>query len=213
MTLQTFVKRSVLVTGVVGTVGLSGLATSAPAQAAAIDFNTFTPIGNTTVPGLGQATLATENSFDNSFGDLETFLGLDPNDFALNVPPGESVDPAAFAYQGSAFKTIVNAGDTINFNYNFSLFGTDKDYAFIVFNGAVENLAAISGSGLFARTFQSGGTFAIGVVDVGDFANNSTLTITNADVAPIPTPALLPGLLGLGLGAWRKRKQMKTDEA
>ena len=29
--------------------------------------------------------------------------------------------------------------------------------------------------------------------------------------AAVPTPALLPGLVGLGLGVWRKRKQALAD--
>jgi hypothetical protein len=28
----------------------------------------------------------------------------------------------------------------------------------------------------------------------------------SGDATPVPTPALLPGLIGLGLGIWRKRK-------
>ncbi len=28
----------------------------------------------------------------------------------------------------------------------------------------------------------------------------------SGDTTPVPTPALLPGLIGLGLGVWRKRK-------
>jgi subtilisin-like proprotein convertase family protein len=28
----------------------------------------------------------------------------------------------------------------------------------------------------------------------------------NIQTQPVPTPALLPGLIGLGLGIWRKRK-------
>jgi hypothetical protein len=28
----------------------------------------------------------------------------------------------------------------------------------------------------------------------------------SGNATPVPTPALLPGLIGLGLGLWRKRK-------
>lgn len=32
------------------------------------------------------------------------------------------------------------------------------------------------------------------------------------ETVPIPTPALLPGLIGLGAAAWRKRKQGAAQE-
>ncbi|MBW4691629.1 MAG: PTPA-CTERM sorting domain-containing protein [Lyngbya sp. HA4199-MV5] len=46
-------------------------------------------------------------------------------------------------------------------------------------------------------------------------ANNSrtdNFFVDNLAVA-VPTPALLPGLIGLGIGAWRKRKSEQTAEA
>lgn len=46
---------------------------------------------------------------------------------------------------------------------------------------------------------------------------NGRLRIDNVSlqgsVQPVPTPALLPGLVGLGLGAWRKRKQAAVSQA
>jgi hypothetical protein len=48
--------------------------------------------------------------------------------------------------------------------------------------------------------------------DAGQFLN----TIEgpgNISATAIPTPALLPGLLGLGLQAWRKRKTAKSEAA
>jgi len=186
-------------------------AIASAASAAAIDFGTspWSNVGNVSTPTTGQATLnTTPNAYDNGFGDLDSFVGLDPNDYALNTPAG-SLDPADTAYEGSAFKTSVNAGDTLSFNWDFTLFGTDKDYAFTVYNGVKTDLATATGTGSFSQTFSQPGNFSFGVVDVGDYVGNSPLLISSADygnATPIPTPALLPGLIGMGVAAWRKRK-------
>jgi hypothetical protein len=60
------------------------------------------------------------------------------------------------------------------------------------------------------------GTYALrfGVVNWTDTAYDSGLAFDGATIAgkpiepgtPIPTPALLPGLIGMGVAAWRKRK-------
>ena len=59
---------------------------------------------------------------------------------------------------------------------------------------------------------------SIKIQDVGDanydsavFIKAGTLGVTNPD--PIPTPALLPGLIGLGLGVLRKRKAEAAELA
>ena len=53
-------------------------------------------------------------------------------------------------------------------------------------------------------------TLGFGVFNSGDNGFNSTLLIDNVtgNVSPtaVPTPALLPGLIGLGVAALRKRK-------
>lgn len=211
---QTFIKHTVLILGIIGTVGL------APSHAATVDFSTWTPASesdfgtssNLSIPGLGSVTLSTENSVNNAFGGLEASLGLNPNDYPLNDPPGSPL-PEDTAYQGSALTMTFNAGDTLRFDWSFDLFATssytDKDYAFILFNGVREILASSNSNGIFNRTFNTAGTFSIGVVDIGDYSGNSVLTLSNTDLAtPIPTPALIPGLIGLGFGAFRRRKIM-----
>lgn len=44
------------------------------------------------------------------------------------------------------------------------------------------------------------------------FSNISSLQAQRVEVQPVPTPALLPGLIGLGVGILRKRKFTTTEE-
>jgi hypothetical protein len=46
-------------------------------------------------------------------------------------------------------------------------------------------------------------------------APDSVLTVSSqygADAAPVPTPALLPGLIGMGVAALRKRRQQGESD-
>lgn len=56
------------------------------------------------------------------------------------------------------------------------------------------------------------GTFNVAGVTTDDKNSNkhadlSHLSVFTSEPTAIPTPALLPGLIGLGLGVWRKRQQ------
>ncbi|NJL47176.1 MAG: PTPA-CTERM sorting domain-containing protein [Leptolyngbyaceae cyanobacterium SM2_5_2] len=44
----------------------------------------------------------------------------------------------------------------------------------------------------------------------GEFLNNGAF---NVSTAYVPTPALLPGLIGLGVAALRKRNEEEADQA
>ncbi|QYO63326.1 PTPA-CTERM sorting domain-containing protein [Leptolyngbya sp. 7M] len=43
-------------------------------------------------------------------------------------------------------------------------------------------------------------------------AVSSGLFLSNGNITPIPTPALLPGLIGMGLAALRKKNQEERVE-
>jgi hypothetical protein len=188
---------------IVAMTGLMGGAIVSPAHAASIDFNTWTssPSGITTT-GVGSATLFTNsltnpNSTDAAVNpDLQTFLGLANK--ALDISVIEQ------AFQGSALRTSFNAGDSISFDYDFDLFGSDLDYAFVVVDDMVEKLSLPAGT--YTKTFTTAGLFGIGVVDIKDIDGASSLSISNADFKAVPTPALLPGLVGLGVSMLRRRK-------
>jgi hypothetical protein len=128
-------------------------------------------------------------------------LGLAPDALDINI--------FEQATQGSALTNFFNAGDTVSFNYNFSVFVnnlgvSDLDYAFVVNNGVVERLLGITGT--YTKTFTTAGVFGIGTVDMVDKFGASTLSLSNANFQAVPTPALLPGLVGLGISVLRKRK-------
>jgi hypothetical protein len=200
-----FLFKSAVVASVMAIAGIA-----APAQAASISgFPTppWTGSGSIT-PGLGVSPASVELSTggtatDATGGDLQTFLGIASD--ALDDPS----DILKTAFEGSAIKLSVNNGDQLTFDFGSLLDG--DDYAFTVLNGVVSRLTAASP---FSQTFTSSGLFGIGIVDIGETAGDSSLLLSNATFTPaataVPTPALLPGLIGLGLSAMRKRKQQQA---
>lgn len=191
--------RTAVVISIAGTIGSWAIAL--PASAAAIDFSTWSASGNVST-GVGSASLLTPNS-TSAIDDptLQSFLGLAPDALDINI--------FEQATQGSALTNFFNAGDTVSFNYNFSVFVnnlgvSDLDYAFVVNNGVVERLLGITGT--YTKTFTTAGVFGIGTVDMVDKFGASTLSLSNANFQAVPTPALLPGLVGLGISVLRKRK-------
>ncbi|NJM57950.1 MAG: PTPA-CTERM sorting domain-containing protein [Synechococcales cyanobacterium RU_4_20] len=140
---------------------------------------------------------------DASAGAFQSFLDVSSSSLDLNA--------LEQAFEGSALKIVVNAGDQLDFNWAFLPASfTELDYAFSVFNGAVTNLANTFATGSFSQTFASSGLFSIGLVDIGDTEGDSILTLNGASYTPVPTPALLPGLICLGLSVVRKRKQQSA---
>jgi hypothetical protein len=216
----TTVKNSALVVGASGVLSLGGLAIAPSTYALTINFGSaqWQQTGNVTTPSAGNATLLTNPGSTDALSSstLQDFLGLAPGALDLN----SGLDNAT---QGSALKINVNAGDTISFNWLFSstepLTDAKPDYAFLVENGVVIQTLATAPNSLnssFTKTFTTAGLFGIGIVDIVDVDNASTLSITNGDFAPtptptpVPTPALLPGMIGIGLGMLRKRKQQSV---
>jgi hypothetical protein len=200
-----FLFKSAVVASVVAITSVA-----APAQAASISgFPTppWTGTGSIT-PSLSVSPASVELSTggtatDAASGALQNFLGIAPD--ALDDLPN-FLD----ALEGSALQLSVNTGDQLTFDFSSLLVDAD-DYAFTVLNGAVTRL---SGSGTLSQIFGSSGLFSIGIVDLGDTAGDSSLSLSNATFTPtataVPTPALLPGLVGLGLAAMRKRKQQSA---
>jgi hypothetical protein len=198
-----FLFKSAVVASVMAIAGIA-----APAQAASISgFPTppWTGSGSIT-PSLSVSPASVElftggTATDNTASALDNFLGV--------TPGGLDLDPIIQqALEGSAVRLSVSSGDSLTFDWLPTLDG--DDYAFTVFNGAVNILGA---AGTFNQTFTSGGLFGIGIVDIGDTTGDSSITLSNAtftSATAVPTPALLPGLIGLGLSAMRKRKQQSA---
>jgi hypothetical protein len=219
----------------VGAVAIGGVALAHPAQAASLDLATWTRFGDAQLT-TSQAIITNATSPNSPYGsddfsgitpvnynvsDNDPIFPIDLFESSLTLPLG-AVGLAlggADAKEGSAIQTIFNnvmAGDKFSFNWIFQTFdmgNTDRVFVAInnVLNPKANNTAInLTGNTPFSYTFTGAGTYrvAIGVVDVNDAFSSSILTVSNADMsaAAVPTPALLPGLVGLGLGVLRKRK-------
>lgn len=198
---------------------VAALTTAPVAQAAAVtDFSTatFESLGNLDFSDPAAPIFSTASSTASPAADalvtpvLQDFLGL--GNTALDGTLFGGAVPLA-AFEGAALRFAVNAGDRFSFDFATSIDGSGlfgpTDLAFVVIDGAVQPL---SGSGSFSQTFANAGLFGVGVVDRDDVLGDSTLTLSNADFTPVPTPALLPGLMGLALGVVCKRRSALTSD-
>lgn len=143
-------------------------------------------------------------------GDLEALAGLPP--LALDLSQTD------YAVEGSmAVRSInVNAGDVLRLHWIFSsLDAVYADRAFAVIGSQVFTLATAlqpqAGLGTLVHNFAQGGSFllGVGVVDMADVLDVSTLRISGFEVAAVPEPAVAGlWLAGLGLlGALRRRRR------
>jgi hypothetical protein len=220
-------KRIVTQVSVVGVVTIGAVALAHPAQSASLDLSTWGTFGDI------KAT-ATQAQLTNAVNPASGF-GSDDYDAALNpinrnisgsnpvyVPPG--VFEAIFVLpsgalgsnviEGSVIQTVLDgvmAGDKLSFNWSLQTFDTDR--AFVAINNVINPIASntattLTGSSPFSYTFAGAGSYrvAIGVVDVGNAFSSSILTVNNANLTAVPTPALLPGLIALGLRVRAKRR-------
>jgi hypothetical protein len=94
------------------------------------------------------------------------------------------------------------------FDFGFGLLEAGKSFSFDIFYGAAPTetlaLSALAAVGAEVYSFgQPAGGATTGEPNTFIFAFKG---VGGSPVVPIPTPALLPGLIGLGLTAWRKRK-------
>ncbi|MGQ4649256.1 hypothetical protein [Lyngbya aestuarii] len=156
-----------------------------------------------------QSNLGTEDEKTGNFNELLTFLDFE-EDILLTLDKGE-------IFEGSAFKKklIVEAGDTLSFDWNFLSNASSQkmfnDFAFVTLSTIVNELAdsfsafvssksvfnGETGFKSFSYRFETPGvyTLGIGVVDVGDGAEDSGLLVDNfsllssgASQEPIDSP-------------------------
>jgi len=205
--------RSAIAASAIALASAGSLAIAKPASAITLGLGSWTRLGDVTSNGLTLTTANPTIEAGNLSGStpynafsprLSTAIGL-ANNAALNA--GLGITSAVGYQEGSAIRNssfAASAGDSFTLNWSFSQLDS-VDVGFVKVNGS---LFALHGSSPFTYTFPSAGTYdlAIGVVDVSDFTGVSVLQISDAE-APVPTPALLPGLVGLGLGVIRKRNQ------
>lgn len=135
-----------------------------------------------------------------------------------------SLDPdpanAVFAMEGSILSQSfdLQAGQSLSFDWSF---GSNEDpvsgmndYAFVIINGTLSQLADVvngPASGHFSQSFATDQTISLifGVVDVNDFLGTSSLSISQVSVTSqsVPEPASLAlALGGLALCGLRRRR-------
>jgi archaellin len=94
------------------------------------------------------------------------------------------------------------------FDFGFGLLEAGKSFSFDIFYGAAptetQALSALAAVGAEVYSFgQARGGATTGEPNTFIFAFKG---VGGSPVVPIPTPALLPGLIGMGIAAMRKRK-------
>jgi hypothetical protein len=211
-------KQVVTQVSVVSVVAITGLALAHPAQAASLDLRTWNQFGDVQATTAAQAKLT--NAYSDGLDDavnrnlsgnnpllafqLESDLGLSSRTLDLLDTLAATLENSA--NEGSAIQTTFNnvrVGDRFSFNWSFDRVNPDR--AFIAINNTIFNLTT---NNPFSYAFTSAGNYrvAIGVVDVFEANDSSMLTVNNADFTAVPTPALLPGLIALGLRAAKRRR-------
>lgn len=147
---------------------------------------------------------------------------------AVGLPLG-ALDPAGgFAYEGAFAQQTFNASAGQRLTFQWNLGTRDEafaDQAFVVLNGQLILLGTAAdahqaaggdmlwqtGEHSFSMMLAAGGpvTLSFGVVDVGDYAGVSALSVRNVEVSAVPEPQSLALLLaGAGLLALRRRKSI-----
>lgn len=161
-------------------------------------------------PGYTQSDFTTEPSFDQV---NETVV--EPTiseEFNLIIIRSFSNNPAS--------ATVSAAGDG-NFSFNWSVSALDTESASISINESttVLNTAANGNSGTFPLRqppnsifLNQGDEIRFDFVDANPGGGSFQINVFNAPDAPaaIPTPAMLPGLIGMGVAFMRKK--LKSQE-
>lgn len=202
---------------------LGSFTVASPSFAAGVNLGNFTRSGDVGNVTPTQATIT--NAFPGGSDDggtnynvsgnepllpyqLETSLGLSPGTLGPDVA------------EGSAISIVKNfqAGDVFSFNSNFQTFDTPGfDRAFVSIVNSTTNAVITPltlGNSTFNYTFPTANnyTIGIGVVDgQSDVTGSSRLTVSNANVAPVPEPlTILGSITALGLGANMRRRFGKS---
>jgi hypothetical protein len=152
-----------------------------------------------TIPTGILARVDQDNGWNGSFAPGDAVLWTNANPGPLSLEFSTAVAGVGAQIQANyygSFTGVIEAFNTGGFSLgSFTLGGTvtnAKDNS-AIFLGVLSDTADIKKL-----------VFNINDTPVADFAINQLSLKTNA--APVPTPALLPGLVGLGWSVWRKRK-------
>jgi hypothetical protein len=194
-------------------VGTMTIATGTSAQAAGLtgrfDFIWNADAGSNSIDFKTIAATGTSDAVEGDFiSSIQTgsFLNLPT---ALGASIGQIKDLSDF----SSISAITPVANFINFDAIFGLAGRASEAANYRFNLTSFAPVSTSQSYLFSGFFGDGtlgeGELTTQISGMGLKAYSATLVAKSPEV---PTPVLLPGLIGIGMAAMRKR-QSKTATA
>jgi len=180
------------------------VATTAPAHAGDLKF------GGTARVKQPNVAIGANSIFDFSGFNPGTFVGTGTGTVILGSDPifgvaGSSITLKDFQIQKTSATTWTLLAPVNNFITGLAGATTYTLNSFILTRGSVGPLTVFAAAytGVFNNLPGGIGT----LVSSGDLAiNNGNGFSSTVTGPPIPTPALLPGLMGLGVAALRKRK-------
>jgi hypothetical protein len=230
------VQRLAFLVAIATTTVSIGLLNSSAVQAAIVS-GTVTGTWNIGQPGMG-VNLGDSFSAAYSYDDT-AIIPLDNSQPGLYQQSGFEIDLLSFQVTTGSFSYTYDPNANLLTNYAKIFFSTltrDPSGSWLYSAKSISlNTGYSDSSGsVFFSAYKSMGLNYSGTPFVDDGVpfsiTNAGLTTINSmgqyttsvisqDTAlnpdptatPIPTPALLPGLLGLGASIWRKRKQMANE--
>jgi hypothetical protein len=130
-------------------------------------------------------------------------------------------DNGSSSFGSTKFFTTAAAAGLVSFDWNYSTqdaqsfdpFGFNLNG---IFTQLTNSFGAQSQFGTASFNVALGDTFGFEVQTIDNIFGRATVTISNFNAlapTPIPTPALLPGLIGMGVAALRQRKGEALAEA
>lgn len=191
-------------------IGLGSFA--APAKAAVIGFDSLnganeTPYAGSTEAGFTVTPTAGQFFQAQFFGNPVPSIFGGPNNSPV---PGTirvaSSSNALFFFNSVDLSSNGSIGSSSQYSFTGSLGGAPQYGLF----GTLPSLNSFTTiAGFFSST-------AIDELFISLTPDSGTISFNidniNVDAAPIPTPALLPGLLGMGIAAMRKRKCEQAEQ-
>lgn len=175
------------------------------------------------------------NSTERAFGTIQNgsryaVLGAL---FNITAPVSDPITSLVVQYYGEQWSrgfASATTPDRLDFQYSLNAgsltdtLATWTDFDALDFSSVVNNGPASALNGNVNRQLVSGEITGLNNLTAGtkiwlrwvDWDRpggaQDALAIDEFSVKAVPTPALLPGLIGLGLGAWRKRKSEPVSE-
>ncbi|NJL47397.1 MAG: PTPA-CTERM sorting domain-containing protein [Leptolyngbyaceae cyanobacterium SM2_5_2] len=193
--------------GLATATALVTVAATAPAEAAIIGFD---PLGGLNLaPYTGHVEDGFTISTLNGAWQQGQIFG-DPTPSILGGPIGVP-EPGVLSiiFNGNRnffFRSVeLSSNNTAGSQYRFQ--------GFFKGSSAFDSIGSIGIKNQFQRFDNAASGIAIDElrISVTPGLNVSSFNVDNIDVAPIPTPALLPGLIGMGVAALRKRQEQDDN--